>query len=106
MSKPSQPQTISRVIEYSVKSTKLANEVATTFLLDRSYDNLYFIECDKLDTSEPRLIKNYVDYLKIDIPNQYVYILSIKAIDNLVDNKALSMKTKSRVVYSRARRPD
>ena len=62
---------------YQINGKEIASTVANKFSIDTSLYNKFYLEVnDKVNA--PRLIRDYIDTLKLTIPDKTVYILSLE----------------------------
>ena len=78
---------LTRQETYNIVGRDKADRISSRFMVDTSLYNCYYLEVND-KSGAPRLIRDYIDTLKITIPDKTVYVLTLEKIDlRTTDNR-------------------
>lgn len=72
---------INRTNSYKILKRTSAGEVGSGYELDPTYRNCYFLLCGTETYEEPKSVRSHVYYLKSEIPDKSIYLLSLQSTD-------------------------
>lgn len=69
---------LTKSFNYAIIKIEKAGKIGSTYILDSSLHNLFYLRCNKKNEEEPKLIRDYFDFLKNEIPDEDIMVLQYR----------------------------